>query len=84
MLIGIPKEILSNETRVAATPEIIKKLIAANHNVNIEKGAGNGSFISDDEFKNAGASIKESSEEIYKSDIIFKVNPTNLLRHNLR
>ena len=37
MLIGIPKEILSNETRVAATPEIVKKLIAANHTVNIEK-----------------------------------------------
>ena len=75
MLIGIPKEILSNETRVAATPEIIKKLIAADHKVNIEKGAGDGSFISDDEFKNAGASIKENSQEIYNSDIIFKVNP---------
>ena len=75
MLIGIPKEILLNETRVAATPEIVKKLIAANHTVNIEKNAGDTSFISNDEYKNAGASIKETAAEIYKSDIVFKVNP---------
>ena len=77
MLIGIPKEILSNETRVAATPEIVKKLIAANHTVNIEKNAGDSSFISDEEFQKVGATIKESTNEIYQSDIIFKVNPPN-------
>tara|TARA_B100001094_G_scaffold183524_1_gene177851 strand:+ start:2486 stop:3622 length:1137 start_codon:yes stop_codon:yes gene_type:complete len=77
MLIGIPKEILSKETRVAATPEIVKKLIASNHTVNIEKNAGDSSFISDEEFQKVGATIKESTNEIYQSDIIFKVNPPN-------
>ncbi len=57
-------------------PETIKKLIKAEHSVIIEKGAGNKSFISDSDYKNAGANIVESDNDIYnKSDIILKVNP---------
>ena len=76
MIIGILKEKQKYESRVSAMPETIKKLIKAEHSVIIEKGAGNKSFISDSDYKNAGANIVESDNDIYnKSDIILKVNP---------
>ncbi len=57
-------------------PETIKKLIKAEHSVIIEKGSGDKSFISDSDYKNAGADIVESDNEIYnKANIILKVNP---------
>ena len=55
MLIAIPKEILSEEKRVAATPETVKKYIDLGFTVVVEAGAGEGVFISDDDYKNAGA-----------------------------
>ena len=79
MKISIPTEITADETRVAATPQSVKELIKAGYEVNIETGAGSSSFISDDNFKNAGANIVNSTKELYKdSDIIIKVAaPTN-------
>ena len=74
MKISIPKETVQDETRVAATPQSVKELIKAGYKVNIETGAGTSSFISDDDFKNAGANIVSSTNELYKdSDIIIKV-----------
>ena len=74
MKISIPKETIHGETRVAATPQSVKELIKAGYKVNIETGAGTSSFISDDDFKNAGANIVSSTNELYKdSDIIIKV-----------
>ena len=74
MKISVPKETIHNETRVAATPQSVKELIKAGYKVNIETGAGTSSFISDDDFKNAGANIVSSTNELYKdSDIIIKV-----------
>ena len=75
MLIGIPKEVLSNENRVAITTDIVKKLISANHKVYIESNAGEKSFISNDEFTESGATITDNVSDIYNADIIFKVNP---------
>ena len=76
MIIGILKEKQKYESRVSAMPETIKKLIKAEHSVIIEKGSGDKSFISDSDYKNAGADIVESDNEIYnKADIILKVNP---------
>ena len=76
MIIGIPREIQEHELRVSATPETIKKLIKLNHSVLVEKDAGSGSFISNDDYKNSGAKIVDSSDEIHsQSDIILKVNP---------
>jgi len=78
MIIGILKETLEYEQRVAATPATIKQLIKSEHSVIIENNAGEGSFISNEDFKNSGAEILESASEIYnKSNIIFKVNPPN-------
>ena len=74
MKISIPKETIHDETRVAATPQSVKELIKAGYEVNIETCAGTSSFISDDNFKNAGANIVNSKEELFKdSDIIIKV-----------
>ena len=74
MKISIPKETIHDETRVAATPQSVKELIKAGYEVNIETGAGTSSFISDENFKNAGANIVSSTNELYKdSDIIIKV-----------
>ena len=79
MKISIPKETTPDETRVAATPQSVKELIKAGYEVNIETGAGTSSFISDDDFKNAGANIVNTTIEIFKeSNIIIKVAaPTN-------
>ena len=74
MKISIPKETVHDETRVAATPQSVKELINAGYEVNIETGAGTSSFISDDNFKNAGANIVNTTNELFKdSDIIMKV-----------
>ena len=74
MKISIPKETINDETRVAATPQSVKELIKAGYEVNIETGAGTSSFISDDNFKNAGANIVNTTNELFiDSDIIIKV-----------
>ena len=74
MKISIPKETIHDETRVAATPQSVKELIKSGYEVNIETGAGTSSFISDDNFKNAGAKIVNTTNELFKdSDIIIKV-----------
>ncbi len=79
MRISIPKEITSDETRVAATPQSVKELIKAGYEVCVETGAGSGSFISDEDFKIAGATVVNSTNELFKdSDIMIKVAaPTN-------
>ena len=78
MVIGVLKENLQYENRVAVTANIVKSLISSGHKVTIEKGAGENSFVSDDEFIQAGANISDNKNDIYNADIIFKVNPPNL------
>ena len=76
MIISILKEHKENENRVAATPQSVKDLIKNGVSVNIESGAGNFSFISDDDYKQSGANICSSPKEAIKDcDIIVKVNP---------
>ena len=78
MVIGVLKENLQYENRVAVTANIVKSLISSDHKVTIEKGAGENSFVSDDEFIQVGANISDNKNDIYNADIIFKVNPPNL------
>ena len=79
MNVVIPKETLDNETRVAATPGSIKELVKAGLSVMVETQAGIKSHISDTDYKNAGASIIESKEELLsKADILLKVLPPTL------
>lgn len=74
MLVGVPKEIKSQESRVALTPEGVSEFIRAGHSVLVEKDAGLGSAISDEDFIAAGAQIDEDVEKIWRSaDLILKV-----------
>jgi NAD(P) transhydrogenase subunit alpha len=51
LAIGIPKEIMKGERRVAAMPDTVKKMIAEGAKVLVEKGAGEGSYFHDEEYK---------------------------------
>lgn len=75
MKLGIPAETRLNETRVAATPETVKKLTASGHHVVVmQAGAGSSASIPDDQFTAAGASIAPSAAEVYQqADIVLKV-----------
>ena len=79
MILGVPKEILNNETRVAVIPSTVKQLKSAGFEVIIESGAGSLSQISDNDYLNVGAKITNNTSEVYnKSDMILKVNsPTD-------
>ena len=72
MRLGIPLETKSGETRVAATPETIKKLIKANHQVIVQAGAGINSCIPDDAYIAAGAAVV-SAEEVFSCEMLLKV-----------
>ncbi|WP_319522001.1 NAD(P) transhydrogenase subunit alpha [uncultured Desulfosarcina sp.] len=74
MRIGIPKEILSEEKRVAATPETVMKYIELGFEVAVEASAGEGISISDEEYRMAGADIIADTVRLFKeSDIVLKV-----------
>lgn len=74
MLVGVPKEIKVLEARVALTPEGVSEFVRAGHKVVIEKGAGLGSAITDEQYISAGASMEPDIEEIWRSaDMILKV-----------
>ena len=74
LTIGIPKEIMVGERRVAATPEVVRKVVLDGAKVVVEIGAGEGSFFTDDEYKAAGAELIADVEEVFaKSDLILKV-----------
>jgi len=59
MLIAVPAETLALEKRVAATPETVKKFVAAGCTVRVQKGAGTGANIPDSQFAEAGAELVE-------------------------
>lgn len=74
MLVGVPKEIKVLEARVALTPEGVSEFIRAGHKVVVEKGAGLGSAITDEQFIAAGASIESDVEKIWRdAEMILKV-----------
>ena len=75
MQIGIPAEVRAGETRVAATPETVKKLAASGHHkLLVQAGAGDRASIPDAEFSAAGAQIVADAAQLYgQSDIVLKV-----------
>lgn len=74
MIIGVPKEIMKGEKRVAATPDTVKKYVNDGATVLIECGAGVGSNFLDHEYIEAGATMIDDVAEIYKrADVILKV-----------
>ena len=72
--IGIVKETLDGESRVAASPSSVAQLIKLNFSVVVEPGAGVAASFSDEMYQSAGAEIKGASD-VWQSDILFRVNP---------
>jgi alanine dehydrogenase len=74
MTIGVPKEIKDHETRVGLVPSAVTALREAGHDILVERHAGEGSTLSDDEYIHAGASIVPSASEVWaKAELIVKV-----------
>lgn len=73
MLISLPKEVKDNEFRVGLTPGSVKLLTARGHKVLVERGAGAGSFIPDEEYIAAGAELVETAAEAWSGDLVVKV-----------
>ena len=74
MLIGVPRELLDNESRVAATPKTVQQILKLGFDVIVEHDAGFKASFEDQAFLDAGAKIGTAAK-IWQSDIIFKVNP---------
>jgi alanine dehydrogenase len=74
MRVGIPREVKNHEYRVAITPAGVHELVTHGHEVFVEKDAGIGSSITDEEFVSAGASIIGSADDVWATgDLILKV-----------
>jgi len=72
MKIGIPAETRQGETRVAATPETVKKLVAAKHQVVVQSGAGVAASVTDEAFSAAGAQI-DTAADAFGCEMVLKV-----------
>lgn len=74
MIIGVPKEIKISENRVGLTEAGVKQLVAEGHKLFVQKDAGLGSMISNEDYVRAGAKILDTAEEIYSTaEMIVKV-----------
>jgi alanine dehydrogenase len=74
VIIGIPREIKKNEYRVSMVPAGVRTLVEKGHRVLVERSAGEGSGISDEEYHLAGAEVKESAGEIFgEAELVVKV-----------
>jgi alanine dehydrogenase len=72
--VGIPREVKNHEYRVAITPAGVKELVSHGHEVIVEKDAGAGSSILDDEYVAAGATILGSPDDVWaEGDLVLKV-----------
>ncbi|GHH13685.1 MULTISPECIES: alanine dehydrogenase [Streptomyces] len=84
--VGIPREVKNNEFRVAITPAGVHELVRNGHQVVVERGAGLGSSITDEEYVSAGAAILDTADEVWASaDLLLKVKePIAEEYHRLR
>ncbi|MFZ9372560.1 MAG: NAD(P)(+) transhydrogenase (Re/Si-specific) subunit alpha, partial [Limnohabitans sp.] len=72
MHIGVPAETMAGETRVAVTPETVKKLVAQGHSVSVQSGAGVTASVTDEAFVAAGAQITDAAGAL-ACEMILKV-----------
>ena len=74
MRIGVPKEIKNHEYRVGMTPSAVRELTRSGHEVVVQTGAGEAIGFSDDDYRQAGASLESSPEAVFRNvDLIVKV-----------
>lgn len=85
MLIGLPREIKADEYRVGLTPGSVDTLVRQGHRVLVETGAGEGSVISDQDYRDAGAEIVTQAETAWSAELVVKVKePTEAEYQYLR
>jgi NAD(P) transhydrogenase subunit alpha len=75
MQIGVPKESVAGERRVALVPEVLRKLTGQGHEVVVERGAGSAAMIPDSQFEDAGATLAEDPGAVYACDVVLNVAP---------
>jgi NAD(P) transhydrogenase subunit alpha len=73
MQIGVPRETVEGEARVALVPEVVRKLTGKDHTVVVERGAGAGAMLPDSLFEEAGATMVDDASAVYASDVVVKV-----------
>jgi alanine dehydrogenase len=78
LFIGVPKEDIDIEKRVCLTPDAVAALVANDHGVIIESGAGQEASFSDDEYRKAGAKITSIKKEVFECSLILKVAPPSM------
>ena len=79
MIVGVLKEVLDGENRVAVTPQTVKDLLKSGLEVHIQAGAGESSFIADSDYENSGAKIiADASSILSNSDLTVKVATATL------
>ena len=72
--VGVPKETAPGETRVAATPDSVKRLVKYGFDINIEEGAGISAGFRDEDYDSVGARIV-STNEVWATPVVTKVAP---------
>lgn len=72
-MLGVPCETRARETRVAATPETVRKLVGLGYDVVVESGAGDRSSFPDEAYAGAGAAVG-TAEEAWGADVVLRVN----------
>src|SRR5436305_8191943 len=82
MQIGVPQETAEGERRVALVPDVVRKLLAATgdqetpqNEVIVQRGAGAGALIPDDQYEEAGARLVQGPDEVYRCQVVVKVAP---------
>ncbi len=73
--IGLPREIAYQENRISLTPDAVALLVNNGHEVWVETKAGEGSKFTDKQYSEAGAKIVYSPADVYKAEIILKIEP---------
>ena len=73
LIIGVPKEIKNNESRVGLTPGGVHAFVTAGHTVKVETGAGAASYFEDEDYIDAGAEIADSAAEAWDAEMVVKV-----------
>lgn len=86
MKVGVPREVKDSEFRVGITPVGVHELVARGHEVLIERGAGEGSAITDDDYTAVGATILDNADDVWsEADLLVKVKePIAEEYHRLR
>jgi NAD(P) transhydrogenase subunit alpha len=73
--IGVPRETVERERRVALVPEVVRKLVGQEHEVLVERGAGAGALLPDALYEDAGAAMTEDPAGAYECEVVVKVAP---------